>query len=71
MCTQIESGGARVDDGQQKQFPQVFLHTQLRTVVIQGRHYPMERVVCFERAKAAYSKLPALPPLPNYTIGKK
>lgn len=71
MCTQVESGGARMDDGSQKQFPQVYMHPGLRTVVIAGRHYPFERVVSFERAKAAMSKLPGLPDIPNYTIGKQ
>lgn len=68
-ATQVVTGGFRMDDGKQKQFPQVFLDLGMRTIVISGQHYPMERVVCFERAKAALSKLPAAPAIPNYTIG--
>lgn len=70
MYSLIEVGAYRTDEGKDKQFPQVFYNPTLRTVVIGTRHYPVERVVCFERAKAALTKLPP-PPVTDYTIGKK
>lgn len=70
MFSVLDSGGFRTESGGQKQIPQIFLDPHLRTVVIAGRHYPMERVVCFERAKMALTKLPEAPALANYTIGR-
>ena len=71
MATMAESGGTRNDHGAVYQFPQVFLDPVLRAVVIAGRHYPMERVVCFERARMALSRLPDVIQPAEYIIGPR
>lgn len=70
MYSLVEVGAYRMDEGRDKQFPQVYYNPALRTVVVGTRHYPVERVVCFERAKAALTKLPP-PPVTDYTIGPR
>jgi hypothetical protein len=71
MYSLIEVGAYRTDEGRDKQFPQIFYNPVLRTVVVGSRHYPIERVVYFERAKAALTKLPPPPDTSNYTIGPR
>lgn len=69
MATTVVSGGYRMDDGENKPFPQVFLDPVIRTIQVGEAEYPLERVVVWVRAKFAISKPPAPAPLPNYTIG--
>lgn len=71
MATYVETGATRTDEGIAKQFPQLYLDPVLRTIIISGKHYPLERVVCFERARAALSKLPPMEAQPEYRIGKR
>lgn len=71
MASHVEVGVFRTDDGRAKAFPQPFLDMGLRTIIIEGRHYPLEMVVCFERARTAATKTPTPPALPDYTIGKR
>ena len=71
MISCAETGGHRVDKGKDFQFPQIFLDPVLRLIVIGDSQYPLERVVCFKRAKAALSKLPKIPAQPDFTIGKR
>lgn len=50
--------------------PQPFLDPVLRSIFIEGREYPLERVHYWERAKMARKVVPAGPPT-NYRIGKR
>lgn len=71
MISCAETGGTRVDKGKDFQFPQIYLDPVLRLVVIGETQYPLERVVCFKRARAAKSVMPKPESKPNFTIGKR
>lgn len=71
--TTFETGGSRYDNGVTWVAPQAWFDPDLRTVVIKNRHYPLESVHYFERARYALTR-PAEPRPPSdydYVIGKK
>lgn len=61
---------ARLDGGKVKTMPQPFFDPENRSIWIEGREYPLERVRWWERAHAAAKKLEP-PKIPDYTIGKR
>lgn len=67
MVTNVTVGETRLRGGQPWACPQPFLDPQTRSVVIEGREYPLERVVYWERAKMARNVKPAQPD-PGITI---
>jgi hypothetical protein len=69
----FETGATRWDQGKTWVAPQAWYDPDLRVVIISGRHYPIEGVQYFERAKMALTR-PAEPRPPSefdYVIGKK
>lgn len=71
MMTTVEAKARRLVGGSEFICPQPFLNRTDRTVVIEDREYPLERVHFYVRAKMAVSKDPAPEDRSDYTIGKR
>jgi hypothetical protein len=69
LMTSLVTGEARTMAGATFTCPQAFFDPALRTIYIEGREYPMERVHYWERARMAKQVKPAS--LVSYTIGKQ
>lgn len=65
----VTPGEGRTMQGATYTCPAAFFDPVTRTIWIEGREYPLERVHYWERAKMAKKIKPA--ELPSYTIGKK
>lgn len=69
MLTTVEFGATRLAGGQNFVCPQPFYDPTTRTIWIEGREYPLERVHYWERAKMATAKKPE-PAKHNHRIGR-
>lgn len=69
MMSVVEFGESRLMGGATFVCPQPFYDPATRTIWIEGREYPLERVHYWERAKMATSKKPA-PAEHNHRIGR-
>ena len=69
FVTSVVVGERRLMGGVDTPCPRPFLDPVARTIWIEGREYPLERVVSFERDKTGF--MPKMAPLPDHTIGKK
>lgn len=70
MYTEIRAGAMRIAEGKEFNMPMAFLDPMTRSIWIEGREYPLERVHYWERAKTAFVK-PQPAPTHDYVIGKK
>lgn len=71
MMLTLEAKATRLVDGSPFICPQPFLNRIDRTVVVDDREYPLERVHYYVRAKMAVSKDPPPEDHSVYTIGKR
>ena len=70
MYTEIRAGAPRIADGKQFNLPTPFIDPVTRSIWIDGREYPLERVHYWERAKTAFIK-PTEHPGFDYVVGKR
>lgn len=70
--TYLEAGATRLIDGRDTLTPQPLLNLITRSVQVNGREFPLERVEYWERAPAAINLETKTPtPSPEYTIGRR
>lgn len=69
LMTNITAGEARSMAGHTFTCPQPFFDPVTRSIWIDGREYPLERVHYWERTKMVKNPAPAV--LTSYTIGKQ
>jgi hypothetical protein len=69
MVTVVEVGEHRLMGGKPYICPRPFLDPVTRTIWIEGREFPLERVHYWERDKTGFE--PKSKELPDHTIGKR
>lgn len=69
MSSSCEAGARRIDGGREFKLPIPFLDPINRTIWIEGREFPLERVHYYERARIAPTRVD--PPAPDLTIGRR
>ena len=70
MYTEVRAGAVRLAEGKEFNMPMPFLDPAARSIWIEGREYPLERVHYWERAKTAFFENQSAPGN-DYVIGRR
>lgn len=68
--TSLKDGEDKMMDGRNIACPKMWFDPDHRTIVIEGRHFPIERIQYFDQARFS-PKTKEAGPMPDHTIGKR